>query len=88
MIFSFAFALLSSIQSTDEAPATYVQPCQSWRYNSTVGGYVCSWYSFSTQYAEKRDLDDTNYELDKLKRRVDDLEARVERLENPQPANP
>ncbi len=80
---SLALQILS--QSDLRASGSSVQPCQSWRYNSTVQGYVCSYYAFSTRYAEQWELDEANAEIRDLKKRVASLEERVSKLENPAP---
>ncbi len=85
-VIGFCVLALQILSQSDlNASGPSVQPCQSWRYNSTAQGYVCSYYAFSTRYAEQWELDEANAEIRDLKKRVASLEERVAKLENPEP---
>lgn len=64
-----------------EAQTNYMQPCDSWTYNSTVGGYVCRFYQ-NVEIATGRDVRDLQFQIDRLETKVDNLERRVTKLEN------
>ncbi|PIR21951.1 MAG: hypothetical protein COV44_10515 [Deltaproteobacteria bacterium CG11_big_fil_rev_8_21_14_0_20_45_16] len=79
LVVSVASAEVSADEALNQSP--YVQPCNSWSYNSTVGGYVCRFYD-NVEVATGRDIRDLQQQINQLENRVDDLESRVTKLEN------
>lgn len=82
-------ALASSllIQTPTEDSATEsvrIQPCTSWRYNTDVNAYVCSFYS-RENVPTMWDFDRLERDVQDLERKVSDLEKRVKDLENDRP---
>lgn len=65
----------------NELQTNYMQPCNSWSYNSTVGGYVCRFYDH-VDVATGSDVRDLQFQIDQLENEVDSLERRVTKLEN------
>jgi hypothetical protein len=64
-----------------EAQGKYIQPCTSWTYEWDVNGYVCRFYD-RLEVATSADVRNLEYDMDQLERKVQDLEARVKRLED------
>jgi hypothetical protein len=59
----------------------YISPCTSWRYDSTVNGYVCSFYDSYVEIPDAYDQRELQRVIQELQRKVQDLEGRVASLE-------
>lgn len=79
--FLILYTQVVPVSADETAASTYISPCESWRYNSEVGAYVCSYYSFRTRFVEYNDFQRALYQIDDLERKVQELEGRIERLE-------
>ncbi len=83
-IFVFGICGASFVQGEEEKELPwYVQPCESWNYNSEVRGYICNYHSRSIRYVEDKDHERALNRVAELERAVSDLDARIQALENP-----
>lgn len=58
------------------------QPCSSWSYDGTTGGYKCNFTGVRVSVPEYRDVQRLADLVETLERKIADLEERVARLEN------
>jgi hypothetical protein len=70
-------------QADTESYISYVsvQPCSSWSYDSDIRGYKCNFTARHVNVPEHRDVQRLADLVDRLERKIADLEARVSRLE-------